>query len=294
MISIIEKIRLRSKSDYRDIDTGRKRLESAAGLVPNLHFSTRFSVTKVNECLAEWITPPLSSDNVILYLHGGAYVQGSHRTHRSMVTYLCNKGHFKALVLNYRLAPEHPHPAALEDAIAAYNYLLGEGYAPYKIAIAGDSAGGGLALALLMYLRDHQHPLPAAAVLFCPWTDLKMTGESVSANAKYDPLLSKEALSYMAGMYSNGQDLEHPYISPLYGEPGGLPPVLIQVAAKDPVLDDGIRVHERIHAAAGNAQLVNFQGMFHVWQAFWIFIPQGRTALSQAATFLNEHFHARI
>src|ERR1700730_298819 len=179
---------------------------------------------------AEWIVPPGAAlDRVILYLHGGGYVMGAINTHRAMIARIARASQSKALALDYRMGPEHPFPAAVDDACAAYRWLIAQEYKPGRIVISGDSAGGGLTLATLLALRDSGAPMPAAAVPISPWTDLEGTGASVQTRAATDPMVDKPGLLRMAKMYTGDHDPKNPLISPLPGDYKGLPPMLIHV-----------------------------------------------------------------
>jgi acetyl esterase/lipase len=198
-----------------------------------------------NDChvSAEWIdTPKIDRDRVILYLHGGAYFLPGVNSHRDIAARLGRGAQMRALLVDYRLAPENPYPAALQDVTAAYEWLLAEGYQPLDIAICGDSSGGGLALAALLRLRDMDIAFPAAAVCLCPWTDLTGSGASMTNNAKTDfinrPVYMKTSARYYAGY----DELENPYISPLFADLTGFPPLLIQAATRDVLLDDATRL----------------------------------------------------
>ncbi len=286
---IFFRLRTTFRNDHTDIAGSRQSLEKIAQIVPNLYYDIRRKEVRFEKFDAEWLLPKGATHHVILYLHGGGYISGSHRTHRSMVSKICKNGNFNALVVNYRLAPENPYPAAMEDAIEAYNFLLKEGYSNDEIIVAGDSAGGGLSIALMYYLRDHQQKLPKAAILICPWTDLTMTGASLDINTK-DPFLTRETLEFMAQNYTRDENRMTAYISPFYGDVSGLPPVYIQAGSTDPLADDAVRLHEKILAAGGESRLDVYPGMFHVWQAFYIFLKEGRKALKSIASFARTEF----
>src|SRR5438552_1164232 len=178
----------------------------------------------------------------ILYLHGGGYCIGSPRTHREFAARLARAADATVVLIDYRLAPEHPFPAAAEDATAAYRWLLGRGQAPARLVVAGDSAGGGLTVATLVSLRDQGVVLPAAAVCLSPWVDLEASGESMTTKAGADPLIDREGLDQMAAHYLGGADARTPLASPLYADLAGLPPVLIQVGTAEVLLDDAVRL----------------------------------------------------
>ena len=190
------------------------------------------------------------------------------------------------LVPDYRLAPEHPFPAALEDALACYRWLLSRGSAAREIALAGDSAGGGLALAALLALKDAGEPLPAAAACLAPWTDLAATGDSVRSNSEADAWVYGDAVAAGAGLYLGNTPATHPLASPLYGELRGLPPLLIHVSDSELLRDDGLRLAERARRAGVPVRLRMWRDLPHVWQGFVPFIPEARESLEEIAAFL--------
>ncbi|MDX1438080.1 MAG: alpha/beta hydrolase, partial [Anaerolineales bacterium] len=228
---------------------------------------------------AEWIQVPGAGPGVILYLHGGAYALGSLDTHREFVARLARVTQRRALAIAYRLAPEHPFPAALEDARTAYEWLLQEGYAPADIVMAGDSAGGGLALACMIAQREAGQPLPAGAVLMSPWLDLAHTGASFNTKAAIDPILTREGSKMYAHWYAGENDLANPLISPLYADLSGLPPLLIQASADEILLDDSTRLAERARQAGVETALEIYEGVFHVFQIV-PFLPESREAVN--------------
>lgn len=236
---------------------------------------------------AEWLQPAgAAPDRVMLYLHGGGYAIGSCATHRGMAARLAESCGVRALVLNYRLAPEHPFPAALEDSVAAYRWLLQQGVSPRDIVIAGDSAGGGLAVAMLVTLRDAGEPLPGAAVCISPWTDLAGTGESIKTRAKADPWVTAESLA-LGIHYVGAYDTRHPLISPLYAELHGLPPLLIQVGSDEIVLSDSTRLAERVKIAGGEATLEVWEGMWHVFHCLAPQLPEANRAIEKIGAFVR-------
>ncbi len=236
---------------------------------------------------AEWIEAPgADPKRVILYLHGGGYVTGSINTHRAMVARIARVSKAKALLLDYRLAPEHPFPAAVEDATAAYRWLLAQGFVPNKIVIAGDSAGGGLALATLAALRKSNDPMPAAAVPISPWTDLEGTGESIKTRAAKDPMVQGNDLVPMAQLYYAKHDPKDPLVSPLHADFHGFPPLLIQVGDAEVLLDDSTRVAERAKAAGVKVDLEVWDDMVHVWHVFAKLLPEGQQAIDKIGQFV--------
>jgi monoterpene epsilon-lactone hydrolase len=239
---------------------------------------------------AEWILPPGSrTEPVVLYLHGGGYVSGSIRSHRHLAALIARAATARALILDYRLAPEHPFPAALEDARAAYTWLLANGLTPGQVVIAGDSAGGGLALATALVLRDAGQPLPAALVGLSPWTDLAASGESMRINARADLMLTVALVRWFARMALGDTDPRMPLASPLYADLGGLPPLLIQVGSDEILLSDSVVLAERALAAGVDVTLEVWPGMQHVWQFAACFLPEGRRAVERIGTFIASH-----
>lgn len=235
----------------------------------------------------EWLSPPGAEEGrVLAYLHGGAYVMGSLRTHRDLASRLARACAARALTIGYRLAPEHPFPAALDDALAAYRALLGAGQEPERLALAGDSAGGGLALALLLRARDEGLPLPAAALLMSPSVDLEGTGASMESKAAADPLIARRFLVETAAHYLAGQDPRHPLASPLYADLRGLPPLLLQVGESETLLDDSTRLAARAREAGVVVELRIWPAMFHGWQLYAKMLPEGRQAIAEAGAFL--------
>jgi len=239
---------------------------------------------------AEWIVPPgAAEDRVILYLHGGGYVMGSINTHRAMVARIARASQAKALAIDYRMAPEHPFPAAIDDATAAYRWLLAQGYKPGKIVISGDSAGGGLTLATLIALRDAGTPLPAAGVPISAWADLEGTGASIKTRAATDPMVDLPGLSRMAKLYAGDHDLKNPLLSPIYADYRGLPPMLLQVGDAEILLDDSTRVADKAKAAGVEVELEAWDDMFHVWHVFAKILPEGQQAIDRIGSYVIEH-----
>lgn len=223
----------------------------------------------------------------ILYLHGGAYVVGGIASHRQMVARLAKAAHAHAFLIDYRLAPEHPYPAALEDAEKAYNWLLEQGIAPEDIALAGDSAGAGLALCLLQKLKAEERPLPAVAVLICPWLDLSCESESMNRHGGRHPLLTKDQLLKAARMYAPNMDLKDPKISPLYGDVTGLPRIFIQAGAQDPLRDDATRLAEKLESNPHETTIEIWPDMFHDWHLFGLILPDGDWATKRAGQVIR-------
>jgi monoterpene epsilon-lactone hydrolase len=233
-------------------------------------------------------TPPGADPTRIgLWLHGGGFVYGSQRSHGSMIAEVARAAGFAITHLQYRRAPENRYPAALEDAVAAYRGLLAEGWDPQAISLIGDSAGGGLVLAVLLYLRDHEVPLPAAAACISPWADLDGTGESFVANDEIDPLISSSVVEQVREAYLGETSAQTPYASPLYGQVDGLPPILIQVGEREMLLSDSERLTHKIRETGGSATLEVWPGMVHVWHLHHTRLAKAREAIARLGAFLR-------
>lgn len=223
----------------------------------------------------------------LLYLHGGAYTVGAPRLYRHFTWRIADAARARVLVIDYRLAPEHPFPAALDDAVAAWRWLLDSGADPRQMLVAGDFAGGGLALAMMLKLRDDGLPLPAAAVAMSPWTDLALTAPSFRDNAEADPMLVAEDVPRFAAGYLAGADARDPYASPLYGDPRGLPPTLLQAGSDEILRDDAVRMADAMRAAGCDVELQVWPKMPHTWQLLAPMLPEARAALREIARFLE-------
>lgn len=239
----------------------------------------------------EWLWPKGSDRNTgdigtLLYLHGGGYILGSPNTHRAMVSSLVRNTNARALLIDYRLAPEHPFPAGIEDAVKAYRWLLDQGVTTDTITVAGDSAGGGLTLALLLSLRDADLPLPAGAALLSPWTDLAMSGWTHITHRKRDPMISLDGALLAARHYLGATNPTNPLASPLYGRFDGLPPLFIHVGGNEILLDDSLRLADRARAAGVQVEIKVWNGLPHVFQAA-SFLPEARQSLKEIAAFLK-------
>jgi monoterpene epsilon-lactone hydrolase len=229
----------------------------------------------------------------ILYLHGGGYFFGSSLGYRAITFALAEAARARVVTPDYRRAPEHPFPAALEDGVAAARGLYASGVSPDDLAVCGDSAGGGLALGVLTRLRDAGEPLPACAVLFSPWTDLAATGESLRRNGRCDPLFHGDCIAADARHYLGGEDPRNPDVSPLYADLGGLPPLLIQVGRTEVLLDDSLRLARKARLSGVEARCEVWTDLPHVWHLQHGLLPEARAALGGAAGFILDRTAGR-
>jgi epsilon-lactone hydrolase len=239
---------------------------------------------------AEWIVPAdAPEDKAILYFHGGGFRLGSVTSHRDLIARIAEASRCRVLAINYRLAPEHRFPAALEDARTAFDWMGTQAFKPENVALAGDSAGGNLVLTTMLGLRERGEPLPAAGVLMSPWTDLAATGESYQSRAAADPIHQRSMILSLAKAYlGEGGDDSNPLASPLYADLSRLPPLLIQAGDRETVRDDATMLAAKAKAAGVDAELQVFDGMIHVFQMFPE-IPQAGEAIASVATFLRRH-----
>ena len=259
---------------------------SAATPVPE---DVTFTAVDAGGVPAEWNDAAgVRQDHVLVYFHGGGYCLGSLNTHRGHTARISQLANLRVLSVDYRLAPENPHPAAVEDAVAAYQFVLDRGVAPAHIALAGDSAGGGLTLAALLAIRDRGLPLPACGVGISAWTDMTASGDSIKTKADEDPMLGDiTGLQMMVDAYVGDGDKKAPLASPLFADLAGLPPLLLQVGTAEVLLDDSTRLAERAEAAGIDVTLKVWQDMFHVWHAFAEMLPEGMEATQELADYVN-------
>lgn len=247
-----------------------------------------------NGVRAEWTSVPgVDDDRVVMYVHGGGYVIGSLDSHRELVARIARAGNCRALAVDYRLAPEHPFPAAVDDALSAYRWLLSQGVDAARIAIAGDSAGGGLTLAALVAIRDAGLPLPAAGVCLSPWVDMEAVGDSMTTRDALDPMVHKAGLLEMAAQYLNGADSRSPLAAPLHADLGGLPPLLVQVGTSETLYDDSTRIAAKARAAGVDVTLQEYDELFHVFQAFAM-LPEAQQATDHIGAFVRSKTGAAV
>ncbi|MBN2026113.1 MAG: alpha/beta hydrolase [Actinobacteria bacterium] len=242
---------------------------------------------------AAWFDPPgADKDRVLLYIHGGGWVVGSINSHKRIAGEIAKVAGCRALMVDYRLAPEHKFPAAVDDCVASYRWLLSQGYRPENIVIAGDSAGGGLTMSTLVALRDAGDPLPAAGMLLCPGTDMTLEGGSIISNARKDAMLNEKIARMWAGLYIGDADPRDPLASPVYANLEGLPPLYIQAGSGEIILDCARQMAEAAESCSVPVELDIFDEMFHDWQLFFNFIPEGRDAVDRLGRFCREKMEA--
>ena len=241
---------------------------------------------------AQWIsTPETIQERVLFFLHGGGHVSGSIKTHQDLAARLSRIAKARVILIDYRLAPEHPFPAGLEDATKAYKWLIDdEKINPKNLIIGGDSAGGNLTLTTLLKLRELNIELPTAAILISPWTDLVGTGESMKTKEEIDPFISPKAGELFAKLYAGDNDLTNPLISPLYADLKGLPPLFIQVGTAEVLMDDSIRLAERAKTAGIEVELDVWEDMIHDFAMFAAVVPESQQGIENIGKFLLKHF----
>lgn len=272
-----------------DIAEIRKKIEALTKYLPKSIGNVQVTPFKIDHIPAYWFEPEDRIPGAVFYyLHGGGYMLCSAvTTHKDLISRLAIASRCKVLAIDYRLAPENPYPAAVDDALLAYRWLLDQDINLNKLAIGGDSAGGGLTFGSLLRMRDEGLLLPVAAVGLSPWTDLAATGASVKFNAKRDMLIPGDGLKMGADFYLAGADPMEPYASPMYGDMKGLPYSLIQVGSDEVLLDDSRRLADALKKSGVPVILQEWAGMQHVWQAFGQFIPEGRQAIVQIGDFIQ-------
>ena len=280
LTAIIELLRAQPTADA-DFPARRANMEAATSVWP-VPDGVTVEPVDAGGVPCEWVAAAgVATDRAILYVHGGAYTTGSLVTHRRHVAQLSAAAGARVLNVDYRLAPEHPHPAAVDDAVAAYRWLTGAaGIRPDRVVLSGDSAGGGLAVALLLALRDADDALPAGAALISPWTDLTFSGASHDSRLELDPMCSRTSLTPSAEAYVGSGDPKAPLISPAHADLAGLPPLLIHVGDHETLLDDSTMLAERAAAAGVDVELLIAPEMIHVWHVFAGMVPESDVALA--------------
>ena len=286
--TIVQMLRARPVAEDATPQEMRAGFEAMAGMFP-LPPGASHEETRAGDVPAEWVRAAASDEaRTLLYLHGGGYVVGSPRTHRALAARIADASGARALVIDYRMGPEHPHPAAVDDAVAAWRWLLDQGADPARAFIAGDSAGGGLTMATLLALRDAGAPLPATAVCLSPWVDLECVGDSMTSRADQDAMVQRRGLLEMAAHYLGGASPRTPTASPLHADLSDLPPLLIQVGTAETLLDDSTRLAERARAAGVDVTLEPWDEMIHVWQIFAGMLPEADQAIAGIGEFVRK------
>ena len=283
--AVIRRVMKKRMANFTDADEVRSLASTPAMVVPG---DVTVEAAQVAGVAAEWLDSAGGDPTrVILYLHGGGYVFGGLDSHREIGWRLAKETGRRVLLLDYRLAPEHHFPAPVEDAYAAYHWLLEQSHAAQQIVVAGDSAGGGLALALALKLKDEGVTLPEALVLLSPWADLTLSGATIDANDGTDVMLSRGAVQRFADIYLNGQDAAHPYASPVLGDLSGLPRTYVIVGSGEVLRSDSDRLVEGINSAAGQVDIEVWPDMMHVFPIMARLIPEGKKAIKNIAQFLD-------
>jgi monoterpene epsilon-lactone hydrolase len=272
-----------------DVPAFRARMNGAARLAPRPPDEVSTEAVQLADVPGEWVQYGPEGHHVLLYLHGGGYVFGNFDSHRDIAWRLSKATGARVLLVDYRLAPEHPFPAALEDATACFRWLLDNEVPASSIALAGDSAGGGLAVATMVNLRNLGLALPNCAILLSPWADLSGSGESMQANARLDPMFSPAAVSAMATLYLGNRDRKAPLASPVFADLSGLPPMMVQVGSTEILLSDAERLVARAQAAGGQAILDVWPDMPHAFQIYGGRIPESLEAIERLSTFVMGH-----
>lgn len=274
----------------KGMDEKRKMLDTAAKRWSKLPKDCTVEPIQIEGMYAEWITNSQTlDDKVILYLHGGAYEYCSADTHRSLAARIMDESSIRVLLPEYRLAPEHPFPAAIEDTVRIYRWLLNQGYAPSHIIFAGDSSGGGLSVATTLLLRDQNEPLPAAVICLSPWVDLTSCGVSYQKNCDMDPYLRVAGVKEAALLYAGGEPLDHRLISPVFDEFSGFPPLFIQVGSCEILLSDAEMLAQQARHAGVHVSFKIWDGMWHVWQISRK-LPEAKMAIKEIGEFIKKTF----
>jgi acetyl esterase/lipase len=265
----------------------RARLQGNEYLRPRLPKDVTVTPVDEESVRGEWVRSTESTDNTLYYLHGGGYIACSPATHRGLTAAIARQAKTRVFALDYRLAPEHRFPAPVEDAVAGYHWLLSQGIDPQKMVIGGDSAGGGLALATLLALRDAEMPLPRAAFCLSPWTDTAATGSSIIGNDKSDAMFYGEMIGKVGAIYAPGESARHPLASPVYADFRGLPPLRIYASSSEVLLDDSTRVAENARRAGVSVDLRIWENLIHVWPVFAALgVPESTAAVAEIAEFI--------
>ena len=288
---IIDAKRKNPYTENKTINHLREETGTAGALIP-LPDSTKFERILAGNVYAEWITcGDVDTDKTFMFIHGGGYYRGSIAATRATVARISAEAKVRCLSIEYRLAPEHPFPAAIDDTYTAYNWLLKEGMKPKNIIVSGQSAGGGLCLALLLKIKENNGFQPKGAVALSPWTDLSQSGKTMITNANTDPVISKKYLDRMANLYLSKTPSITPLASPLYGNLSGLPPMLVQVGSAETMLDDSKRFVERAKEAKVDVQIEVWEDMFHGWHGSAHILKDAEEAIKSIGVFCRKLFN---
>jgi acetyl esterase/lipase len=292
----IENVRklLAAFPDMKDqsIQQLRAQMENWVGSFP-LPEGVSIDPENANGVPAEWVRAPgVRDDTVFLYLHGGGYALGSSATGRPLAAALSEAAETRVLSLDYRLAPEHPFPAAVEDAVAGFRWLLEHGTPPGRILIGGDSAGGGLSVATLVALRDAGDAMPAGGVCISPWVDLTCSSDSYRTKLESDPIVVPEDIRWLASLYLGDQDPRTPRASPVFADLKGLPPLLIHVGSEEILLDESIALDRRAREAGVDSTLEVWENMIHVWHVFFQMLKEGRDAIARIGEYCKSRLRS--
>ncbi len=284
---VLKHISSRPSLESIGVQQYRALLEKSASMF-KIDTTVHYEKVNLDSVQAAWITPPnFTDEKVVLYLHGGGFIAGSINSHRDLVTRIAKASRAKVLIIDYRLAPEHKFPAGLNDAFNSYKWLLNNKISPENIVVAGDSAGGGLALSLLLLIKEKGLAVPGAAVFLSPWVDLECRGKSHLKNKEKDPMLNHDMLFSTAKFYADNNKLSNPLISPLNGDLSGLCPMLIQAGSNEILKDDAVMLSDKAQQSGVDAKLEIWDGMFHVWHYFAKYLLEGRKAIERIGSFIT-------
>ena len=292
--AIFRQLKSRPSFDSIGIENYRKLLEkSALAFKPDKSVKTESFF--INGIEAQWLLPLYhNKKHIIMYVHGGGFIAGSIKSHRDLASRIAIASEAKVLIFNYRLAPEHPFPAGLEDVKTIYQWLTNRYKNGYKISIVADSAGAGLALGLLSMLLNSARSLPVCTVLLSPWIDLECKNNSLIENKKKDPLLNHDALKRTVRLYTDHDNLSNSLISPVNNNFSGISPLLIQTGENEVLIDDSKILAQKLEQANAVVQLDIWKEMFHVWHYFAKYLPEGREAIKEIGNFIKKHSQKQV
>ena len=286
--NLLDQLKVTQLTPRKTIEEQRQSMDAVADQLPP-DPSVEITPVHANGTACEWLDwPEFETNNILFFTHGGGFCIGSARTHRDLASRMAKEVGARVLNVDYRLAPEHPFPAAIEDVVQAYEWLLSEGHSPQNVCVAGDSAGGGLTLSLLLALKENSIPLPACAVCMSPLTDNTRSGATFEARTHLDPIVTPETSRENSRNYMGASgDPKDPLASPLFGDLSGLPPIQILVGTAEILFDDSRRFAEKANASGSDVELQIWDDMIHIWPYFAQAIPEGREAISEMARFIR-------